>query len=135
MNIEAIIVTTIAAILSGLLGVIISNSYYHKQQKRNLKIYLLKNVLGFRFQLTPSYKGDTNEIISFLNQIVVIFNDSKQVMDLLEQYNDTYSLDDFVLLVKGMCNDMEIKYSEYGFNKEFFLHPFTFDEACRKQDL
>lgn len=135
MNAESILVAIVAALLSGLLGVIISNWYYRKQQAKNMKIDLLKKVMGFTFQLTPIYNGDTNEIISSLNQIAIIFNDSKQVMDFLKQYKNSKSVDDLSLLIKGMCSDLKIKYIEYGFNDGFFHSPFTFNEGCRKQDV
>ncbi len=131
MTVDSIIVAVVAALLSGLTGVIISNRYYQKQQIKNIKLDLLKKVVGYAFQLTPQYKGETNDIITSINQIVVVFNNSKKVMGLLKQYKDSKRNEDLIRLIKGMCYDLKVRYIEYGFNDEFFLMPFTFNEACR----
>lgn len=44
------LVIIVSSILGGLLGVVISNNHYKKQQLKKLKISLLTDIIGYRYQ-------------------------------------------------------------------------------------
>ena len=115
-------ITIFSSIISGLLGVIISNCYYFKQQEKELKISLIKDIAGYGFQLTENYRGSQKEIVKALNQIYIIFNSSKEVIDAVETYKKTKSTNDYITLVKRMYDDVGLKYKKI--NDGFIESPF-----------
>jgi hypothetical protein len=122
MTVSNILILILTTVFSGLLGVIISNVYHKKQQIRTIKIELVKNVLGYRYQLTENYEDSQKEILFALNQILVIFNDSDIVINALIKYHETKSINDLVSLIKSMCDDAKI---EYKYNDILFTTPFA----------
>jgi hypothetical protein len=79
--------------------------------------------MGNRYDL----KGD--EFSRALNEIYVVFNDSKTVKEALSAYHAAVtnpgqsSEDELVNLFKVMCGTLGISHAE--FNDSFFLRPFN----------
>ncbi|MDZ4992627.1 hypothetical protein GNF80_06510 [Clostridium perfringens] len=111
-----------SVLCSGLIGVIISNYFNKKQQEKNLKLDLIKNILGYSHQLTREAKND-DEILIYLNQVYVIFNLSNDVIDALLEFKEEKSAKNLVSLIKRMCDDVEIDYDYIG--DDFFESPFS----------
>ena len=111
-------------ISSGLLGVIISTVYYHRHEKYLIKLETLKEFAGNRYNI----KGDP--FSKALNEIYIVFNQSKEVKNALQAFydnirgnNPALSNDLLVKLYKAMCSDLHIKTND--FTDEFFLTPFN----------
>ena len=111
-------------ISSGLLGVIISTVYYHRHEKYLMKLETLKEFAGNRYNI----KGDP--FSKALNEIYIVFNQSKEVKNALQAFydnirgnNPALSNDLLVKLYKAMCSDLHIKTND--FTDEFFLTPFN----------
>ena len=111
-------------ISSGLLGVIISTVYYHRHEKYLMKLETLKEFAGNRYNI----KGDS--FSKALNEISIVFNQSKEVKSALQAFynnirsnNPALSNDLLVKLYKAMCDDLHIKTND--FTDEFFLTPFN----------
>ena len=122
MNTTAIIVTVVSSLLSGIVTVIISTVYYRRHEKRRTKIDTFKRFFSNRYDL----KGD--EFSMAINEIFVIFHDSKEVASALRAYhqrvtNKQNSEDELLRLHKAMCKDVNISFDK--FNDSFFLRPFN----------
>lgn len=122
--------TIFSSIISGILGVLISTWYYRRYEKRKRKLEVLRKILGGRFYLTkPSTNFEESEyFFTALNEVFIIFNDSDEVVNalskMLEQINDNRRmLDNLLSLIKAMCNDLDIDYTQV--NDSFFERPFT----------
>ena len=131
MKPEPIWITIIAAMISGLVGALLSTVVYLKRENRKFKVDTLKRFAANRFDL----KGD--EFSRALNEIYIVFNDSAKVMNALSDFhkaltsrqNELGSQDTLVKLFKAMCKDVKIKHGE--FTDSFFLIPFNTKPNCR----
>jgi len=72
----------ISSLLSGLIGVIVSNIHYHKNEIRRTKIQVLQQLLGNRHNL----KGQN--FTEALNKISVVFYDSQEVLITLKGFHE-----------------------------------------------
>ena len=117
------LITIISSLISGVVGIIISIIYHKKSEKRQIKINTLKQFVGYRYDL----KG--KHFTKALNEIFVVFQDSKPVLDKLNEFHQIIvssqkelANDKLVALFKEMCKDLSInpnKYSESLFLKAF----------------
>jgi uncharacterized protein DUF6680 len=114
-------ITVISSLASGIVGVIASLLYTRYYEKRKMKLDTLKRFVANRFDL----KGD--EFSRALNEVFVVFQDSRSVMQALSNYHDAVtgkseSLDHLLRLFKAMCRDVNVN---VDFNDSFFLKPFN----------
>ena len=116
----------ISSLLSGLIGVIVSNKYYHKNEIRRSKLQVLQQLLGNRHDL----KGQS--FTEALNKILVVFYDSKEVLFALKEFYETIissqktkDITDQKLLdlFKAMCIYLEINIEPLTDN--YFLQAFN----------
>ncbi len=118
-----VLITIISSLISGIAGVIISIIYHRRAEKRQAKINTLKQFAGYRYNL----KGE--HFTKALNEIFVVFHDSKSVLDKLNEFHEiivsgqkTIANDKLIALFKEMCKELSIdpnKYSESLFFKAF----------------
>lgn len=115
-----------SALLSGLLGVLISNWYYKRNETKRAKRMVLQQLVGNRFNV----RGEA--FIDAINQTFVVFYDSKEVLTALKAFHE-YSMsnnriDDIANqklldLFKAMCKHLNIETDPLTDN--FFLRPFN----------
>ena len=115
-----------SSLLSGLLGVIISNIYHKRNEVRRAKLQTLKSLLGNRYDIT----GDA--FTEALNELFAVFYDSKEVIKALIDFHEV-SLNDIksrdvanlklLELFKAMCSNLKINQDPLTDN--FFLQPFN----------
>lgn len=74
LSTEAIIVTVIASLLSGLIGVGISAWFFYKIERHKLKLDLARRLLGNRYSIT----GDNFSCA--MNEVIAVFADSQDVL-------------------------------------------------------
>jgi hypothetical protein len=122
-----ILITITSSLISGIVGVIISIIYYRKNEKRRTKIETLKNFVGYRYHL----KGDN--FIKTLNEIFIVFQDSKDVLEKLNQFHEVIvsrqtdlANDKLISLFKAMCRDLKINPNKYS--ESFFIKAFNVKE-------
>ena len=117
---------SISALLTGLLGIWISNEYYRRNEIRRTKRQVLRQLLGNRNDM----KGQP--FTAALNEVVVVFYDSKDVLIALKAFFEvivgaqkTQALVDQKLLdlFKAMCKHLHI--STEPLTDNFFLHAFN----------
>lgn len=75
MSTEAIIVAMISSLISGLIGVGISASFFYKLERHKLKLNLARRLLGHRFSIT----GDNFSCA--MNEVIAVFADSPDVLE------------------------------------------------------
>lgn len=81
LSTEAIIVTVIASLLSGLIGVGVSAWFFYKIERHKLKLDLARRLLGNRYSIT----GDNFSCA--MNEVIAVFADSQ---DVLQQMGKLY---------------------------------------------
>ena len=74
MSTEAIVVTVISSLISGLVGVAVSTWYFYKLERHKLKLDLARRLLGNRFSIT----GDAFSCA--MNEVIAVFADSENVL-------------------------------------------------------
>jgi len=116
----------ISALLSGLLSVGISTWYHQRNEIRQAKLRVLQQLLGNRHDI----QGE--KFTEALNQVFVIFQDSRDVLNALKEFHEaimssqkTAALANQKLLdlFKAMCKHLNIKIEPLTDN--FFLRPFN----------
>jgi len=121
-----ILTIVIAALLSGLVGVGISNWYHNRNETRRTKLSVMQQLLGNRHDL----KGQL--FTEALNQIFVIFYDSKEVIVALKEFHAAIinsathpDIKDQKLmeLFKAMCKHLKINIEPLTDN--YFLQVFN----------
>jgi len=118
------LLTIVAAIISGVAGVVISTVYYRRYEKLKVKTETAKRLIANRYDLTGE------EFTRALNEVFIIFHDSKPVINALAEFHNvittrqtSLSNDKLVKLFKEICKNVNIDYA--AFNDSFFLQPFN----------
>jgi len=122
------LIVVIAAIISGLLGVIISLIYYRRHEKYQMKLKTLKDFTGYRYDL------QSETFTRAMNEIFIVFSDSTKVKQALKRFyenrmtpapmRNTPLADQYLVeLFKSMCEDLQIRTSD--FTDSFFLSAFN----------
>lgn len=79
MSLEAVVVTIVASLISGLFGVGVSSWLFYKLERHKLKLDLARRLLGHRF----SIKGDNFSCA--MNEVIAVFADSPDVLQKMER--------------------------------------------------
>lgn len=116
----------VSALLSGLIGVLISNWYFRKLEVRRIKIGVLKQLLGNRNEIVGQ------PFTEALNQVFIVFNDDSEVLSALKFFHEVtlnphrttdMSNQKILDLFKAMCRHLGIKIEPLTDN--FFIQPFN----------
>jgi hypothetical protein len=73
-----ILYIAVSALLSGLLSVLISNWYHKRNEAKQVKLRVLQQLMGSRYDVNGK------EFLGALNQVAVVFHDSKEVITALK---------------------------------------------------
>lgn len=120
-----VLTAILIALVTGLLGALISTAIYIRRDRRMFKVQTLKKFAANRYYIS----GD--KFSEAVNEIFVVFNDSEEVLGALESFHELVvngiggqeRKDALVKLFKAMCNDTKIKYKDL--NNSLFLIPFN----------
>lgn len=97
-----------------------------RREARNIKVDLLRNIVGKMNQYTDGYTGQ-RDLPVYLNQVYIVFNDSAEVKKAAEELKDNLgknnSMDYLVRLVRAMCDDTHMKYDDL--TDSFICRPFV----------
>lgn len=74
MTADAIWVTVLSSLISGIVGVLVSTWYFYKLERHKLKLDLARRLLGNRFSIT----GDAFSCA--VNEVIAVFADSEEVL-------------------------------------------------------
>lgn len=120
------ILIIISSLISGLIGVILTNIIYIRNEKRKLKMSIIKQLIGNRYDLL------SEEFTEALNAIFIVFYDSVEVITALKEFHtDTMnshrttevSNQKLLDLFKALCKEMNI--DPKPLNDNFFMQPFN----------
>jgi len=125
MGLELFVVL-FSSLLSGLIGVGISNFYHNRAEKRRYKLMLLEKLLGNRNDI----KGEP--FSEALNSVFIVFHDSECVISTLKAFHENalsherakeISNQRLLDLFKAMCKDLNI--DPKPLTDDYFLQPFN----------
>lgn len=129
MTNEYVVVTLIAAIISGVLATAITLFVNYKIEQLKMKRALVDDVFGYRFQLTNGCSNDKSEICRALNRIPIIFNGDKNVLIAYDKFHDVVTTPQFsrtgsgkiddalITLYKEMCKAAKIEVGNWNDSK------------------
>lgn len=124
-----VLITIISSLISGLIGIFISNYFYKKSEKNKLKMQTFRKIVGYRYCIADNSNSEDeyNEFFSALNEVFVVFNEDKEVIAALKKMHEdlgtAHSLtDNLVNLIRRMSEVLGVNYSIV--NDSFFERPF-----------
>lgn len=131
MTPEQITTIVVSAFLSGILGVGISAYFYHRLEKRKLKIDVLRKIVGYRYVLQRNEHFSEPEETGFygaMNEAFIIFYDAPRVMEILDKMHQELgqegrTVENLITLIKAMCKSLSIANDQL--NDSFIAKPFS----------
>ncbi len=126
MTDEAIVVTLISSIISGVLATAITLYINYRNEQLKIKRKLVDDVFGYRYQLLGWYDGDKSAINNALNRIPIVFNHEKDVLKAYDEFYDVTTAvtnpnekakkcdDKLVTLYKEMCKAAGFKVDSWN---------------------
>ena len=107
MDIINTIITSV--IISGIIGVFISEYYQRKTLVKKMKRDFVIELFGNRFMLKENYYGEATELNRTLGKIPIIFSDNEQVIEYYDYFLSVTNDQNFLRLIKAMCKDKNVK--------------------------
>lgn len=83
MPTEAVLVTIVSSLISGVVGVGVSAWFFYKLERHKLKLDLARRLLGHRFDIT----GDNFSCA--MNEVIAVFADSPEVLQKMGRLYET----------------------------------------------
>lgn len=127
MTLEAIIVTLISSIVSGVLATIITLYVNHRNENIKIRKDLLDDIFGYRYQLSAGRESsDRSGITRVLNRIPIVFADKDDVLNAYDKLYDVATMnlepvmrarkmdDALITLCKEMCKASGIKVTNWN---------------------
>lgn len=123
---EAIVVTLVSSIISGVLATAITLYINYRNEQLKIKRKLVDDVFGYRYQLLAWYTGDKSAINNALNRIPIVFNSEKDVLKAYDEFYDVTTAtlnsnekiqkcdDKLVTLYKEMCKAAGFKVDSWN---------------------
>jgi hypothetical protein len=121
---QAILITLISSVLSGLLGVAVSSWFFYKFERHKQKMDLARRLLGNRFSIS----GDAFSCA--MNEVIAVFSDAPDVLTKMEKLfvaiqvpgkpNAELALVDFL---KSVCKESGL--SQGQLNDTYLLQTFN----------
>lgn len=125
-----IALTIVASLLSGLLGVLISSAFYERLERRRYKRETVRRLLGARFDI------GSVDFKTAMNEIPVVFSDSRKVMIALEDFwqelhtpEKTDANPKMAKFLRVVCEDVGVIHK--GADDKFFLRYFGAQPAVQ----
>ena len=129
MSGEAMVITLISAIISGILATVITLYIGYKNEQMRIKKDLVDDVFGYRYQISGNYQGDKSGINRALNRVPIVFNKHTQVLSAYDNLHNVSTMvlqpaaksekmdDAFVTLYKEMCIAAKIEVKNWNDSK------------------
>lgn len=108
MPCNELITIAASANASGLLATFITISYQKRHVKKQFKLSVLSDILGYKWQLSTNQTKD--ELSTALNRVYIAFNDNADVLIAFNKVmearetNNPLAQEYFVEFLKTMCN-------------------------------
>ena len=119
-----VLITIISSLISGIAGVAISIIYHKRSEQRQSKINTLKQFVGYRYDIQGEH------FTKALNEIFIVFEDSKPVLEKLNDFHEivvseqkALANNKLIALFKEMCENLNINPNKYS--ESLFLRVFN----------
>ncbi len=124
MSADAIFVTIISSLLSGLVGIAVSAWFFYRLERHKMKLDLARRLLGHRF----SIKGDS--FSTAMNEVFVVFADAEDVPRKMERLYEALRTPGkpnaegvFTDFLKAVCKDAGL--TQATLNDAYFIKTFN----------
>ncbi len=124
MSSNAIIVTIISSLLSGIIGILISSWFYYRLERHKLRLDLARRLLGHRH----SIQGEG--FSTAMNEVVAVFADSKEVLMKMERLYVTLETSGkpnvesvFTDFIKAVCKESGL--NQKTLNDSYLIKTFN----------
>lgn len=124
MTQEAILIALVSSLISGLIGVGVSSWFFYRLERHKLKLDLARRLLGHRYSITG------NHFSTAMNEVFVVFADSKIVLQKMEHLYETIQTpgkpnadEVFIDFLKAVCKNAGL--SQATLNDKYFLQIFN----------
>lgn len=126
MTNEAMVVTIISSIISGILATGVTLYVSYKNEQLRIKKDLVDDIFGYRYQISGNYNGDKSGICRALNRVPIVFNAHLEVLKAYDNLHNVSSMslepraksekmdDALVTLYKEMCKASKIEVKEWN---------------------
>lgn len=125
----------VSALVSGLLGVLISNWYYKRNEARRLKLKILQQLMAYRFDF------HSVKFVEAMNQLPVVYHESKEVLTAFKAYYEhVRSNGDMKIGHQRLLELFKTMYKHLNINTEplnddIFLYLFFADSIQKKKGV
>jgi len=117
MTMTIVLVTLVASLLSGLIGVLVSFYFFQRLERRKMKMETARKLFGGKHNTS----GD--QFQEALNEVMLVFSDSDTVIAATEELWTTLEIpiktraataadDKLVKLMKAICHNVGIRYKD-----------------------
>lgn len=129
-------ITLLSSLFSGILAtcitLIVTNILRKREEDRNFKLQIFKDIIAYRTDITTGFFSSGN-LQKAISQIFIAYNDCPDVLKAFEEFrkstlyrkdskNDGDKIiDNFLLLLKAMAKELHIDYSFS--NDDLFTKP------------
>lgn len=129
-------VTLLSSLFSGLVAtgitLLVTHIIHKKQEKRNFKIQLFRDIIAYRTDIVPNCIP-TGNFQKAVNQVFIAYNDCPKVLEAFEtfrknviykgdtQLENDRTIDNLVMLLKAMAEEIKIDFSFS--NDDLFTKP------------
>lgn len=124
MTPDAILVTIISSLLSGLVGIGVSSWFFYRFERHKMKLDLARRLLGHRYSIT----GDS--FSSAMNEVFVVFADSADVLRKMERLYEALQTPGkpnadsvFTDFLKAVCKNAGL--TQAVLNDAYFIKTFN----------
>lgn len=124
MTQEAVLITLVFSLLSGLVGIVVSSRFFYRLERHKLKLDLARRLLGHRY----SIMGD--HFSAAMNEVFVVFADSKEVLQKMERLYEVLqtpgkpNIDGvFTDFLKSVCKSAGL--SQATLNDQYLIKTFN----------
>lgn len=124
MSSEAIFITLVSSLISGVLGIGVSSWFFYKLERRKLKFDLARRLFGYRFSIS----GD--DFSCAMNEVIAIFADAPEVLKKMEHLFQALENSEkadaesaLVAFLKSVCKDSGL--TQATLNDGYFLKTFN----------
>ena len=126
METEAIMVTLISSIISGVLATAITLYVNYKNEQIKTKRGLVDDIFGYRYQLSEGYTDNKSGINKALNRIPIVFEAEEDVLKAYDKLYDVATMnleadvrtrkmeDALITLYKEMCRASGIRVANWN---------------------
>jgi hypothetical protein len=124
MPIDAIVVTVISSLISGIVGVVVSTWYFYRLERHKQKLDLARRLLGNRFSISgDAFSCAMNEVIAVFADAPDVLHKMSRLFEVLQvpgKANADTALIDFL---KSICKASGL--SQVALNDAYLLKTFN----------